>query len=344
MRPGRLLAITSALQDAVADKGNPSGIYIGVAPLYKSSFWDIPATGFGRAKQELGCLGDFVMPPDRTQPADVIIVGASKIVSDFIARPASGIAVGTYNVPTMMPLVQQARSQNIPVISFDTDCPSSGRLLLVAADSQPAGLLAGQKMLALIGPNTGKVVVLGGISSGPNAAVNMTLRLQGVVDAFTAVNRQAQIVVPNADTGNTTEAIVDAALDTVYASGGGTSIVGVIATSGSIAAYIPDWISKNGLTGTVKVVVWDISSTTQTLLASGGVDAILAQQAYFYGFLPTYILYAMAVIGVDKTMALLAPYLGGAAGDFLDTGMLVVTTDNVADYAAYQSTCLGIGG
>jgi ribose transport system substrate-binding protein len=79
-----------------------------------------------------------------------------------------------------------------------------------------------------------------------------------------------------------------------------------------------------------------------THMENGNIDATMVQRAYFYGYLSTYVAYAMAVVGVDDTMAALSEKLTGDDGDLLNTGIDVLTPDNLEDYNAYSTECLGL--
>jgi len=71
------------------------------------------------------------------------------------------------------------------------------------------------------------------------------------------------------------------------------------------------------------------------------VSAAIGQRVFYYGYLTTYMLYAMSTIGKDATLKVLDPYLSGDKHDSLDAGADVVTPDTLPAYQEYLSS-LGI--
>jgi ABC-type sugar transport system substrate-binding protein len=93
------------------------------------------------------------------------------------------------------------------------------------------------------------------------------------------------------------------------------------------------------LAGKVHIIAFDLASDTQRHLRNHVIDAAIVQKSYFFGYLGTYILWAMAVNGTDSVLATLQPWM---MGDQLDTGVDIVTPTSLDGYTNYQIECLGL--
>jgi ribose transport system substrate-binding protein len=185
-------------------------------------------------------------------------------------------------------------------------------------------------MVELLGSGGGKVAVLGGRAAASNAQE----RVRGVVDAFkgTAVEVAFQ-AYDDIDFDNDVprQIVIDAVTDHPDLDG----IIGIYAYNGPIAMGV---LEDRKLTGSLKLVAFDLDAQTIAGLKNGTVDAALGQRPYWMGYLSVYILYAMSALGEDATMDLLAPWLGGERGDLFDSGHDVVTPENIDQYEAYLSS------
>jgi ribose transport system substrate-binding protein len=97
-------------------------------------------------------------------------------------------------------------------------------------------------------------------------------------------------------------------------------------------------VKEAGKTGEVKVIAWDTEPQTQQCMADGVVQAMMAQRAYFYGYLSSWVAYAWTVLGEEETLAILDPYLtdkGEEEKVLLNTQVDVVLAETFDLYKAY---------
>jgi len=337
-RPANIYTVIETLLEGLQGHGDPGATYVGDMPVHQSAFWETPRIGFTRAKSELGCLGDFHFPPANSAPLETIIADQVATMEDWSSEggtfpKASGVVLACKSSTQLEAPINAALTAGVNVITVDSDSAASNRLLYLGALNRPAGVSAGETMLGLLGTTTGKVVIL----AASQQTANVAERVQGITDAFTAAGRAADLDVRFELSPDAIPATLDAARTTH-----GADLRGVIAVQGSFSALVGDWIANNALQSQVKAVTWDTASAVLTHIRNAVINATMAQKSYFYGYLPVYILYAMTALGPDQTMALLAPYLSGANGDLLDTGMDVITPTNIQEYEAYQLECLGV--
>jgi ribose transport system substrate-binding protein len=339
LRPTNVYQVMGTLLDALQGKGDSGSTYIGMMPNHGSSFWTVPKIGYGVAQQEIGCLGDFELPPPKADPIDEIVQAQVDFMTDWTSDggdlpKASGIVLSCKSAPDLVKPINDAIAAGINVITIDSDSVDSDRLMYLGTLNEPAGETAGKEMLRMLGTDTTSVaVILGGNDGEPNSDG----RIAGIQQAFMDANRADQLDVAHL----TGDADVPTALDAAQKMYG-DKLGGAFALNSTFGPLAGDWVVSQNLAGKAKLVVWDVSDATNTHIANGVIQVALAQKSYFYGYLSTYVLYAMSTLGVQQTMTLLAPYLSGPKGDLLDTGVDLVTPDNLADYGSYQSECLGV--
>lgn len=330
-RPGEVLAMVDAIKKAVEGKGDSSQISLYSMPNHRSAFWDTPKLGYERAKQELGTLGDWVFPPSKESPLPEIVAAQQANMSNWTMQGVSGIALSVKSAADMLGPINSAISTGIPVVTFDSDAADSSRFLYVGPLSQPSGVLAGNELVKAMGTTTGVVVVL----SGKQSEVYLQERLAGAKGPIEAAGFTLDTVWDLTDGG------IVAAMDAAFAKHG-DKLKGFLTMTGTFAPLAGAYIRDKGHTGKVRMVGWDLKVETQQLIDAGVVHAMLAQRSYFHGYLPVYLNYAITTLGKEKVMATLAGSLSGTKGDLLNTGVDVVTKENLTSYLQYQTECLGV--
>jgi len=283
---------------------------------------------------------------------------------------ASAIALSSKTPADMIAPINAALAAGIPVVGFDSDCPKSNRPIYVGAENGAAGAAAAKAMVALLGANpTGTLIVLEGPTAG-TAGDNQYDRTLGILTTLAATAVGAPITATGSITttyssatlpavsivtetgidGSAAHPIPSPAMLVATAATATSKLIGIIAINSTLGPLLADWLTKSGIntsaTGPrLQVVAWDTNSPVLPSVQSGLLQATVAQRAYFYGYLVVYIEYAMSVLGIAPTMQILDPFLTNDVNGvkaFLDTGIDLVTTTNLADYSTYQSQCLGV--
>lgn len=326
MRPNDLFKIADALKTATNGQGDPSATHVALVPPYLTPFWITPQIGASRAALELGCPLDFT-GANKDSPNQA--AEQQTIVDSLIERGIKGMAVACKDAELMESSIVTATELGIPVITFDADgVEDSARHLYLGTANFSAGRTAGEKMVELLG-NKGKKVAL--FLNSPNDA-NLEARKKGIEAAFEGTS--ISLVESYSHEGDLTllrENLSKAINDHV-------DLAGMISVNGHIGPILGDVLAENGQTGKIQAVVFDLLNETQEHLLNDVVQAVIVQEAYFFGYLGAHIIYSMATIGVNETMSVLAPWL---EGDTLDTGVTVLTNENFNIYRDFL-TCLGV--
>lgn len=125
-----------------------------VAPVNPSSFFDAVWEGVWEATFDLSPFGvqvlDFMtefFDPESQQ----------KALTDLLEQPVDAIVLAPSHASLLDGLIVQHVSRGIPVITFHSDAPGSGRSLFVGPDAFGSGMLAGEVLIKMMG-GRGRIV------------------------------------------------------------------------------------------------------------------------------------------------------------------------------------------
>lgn len=318
--PERLIKISDVLKKAIAGKGTPEETPLGIVANSVTAFWTAAQIGAQRASSEIGAPTIFTAP---IKPGDKVF--QANLVKSFIEEGYKGIAISVIDPDAITPIMKAGIDKHINFINIDSDAPNSGRRLYIGTDNYKAGYAVGKELVRLLGDKGGRVVGLVGLRDAPNAVD----RINGIKDAIQGT--KVTLIEVMEDGIDATKALdnAEAAIDKYPDL---AAFVGIYAFNGPAAGQA---LRVSGKVGKIKIVAFDMLPETITLVRNGVISTAIVQRPYYWGYLSTYVLYAMAILGPDQTMTLLAPYLGGKQQDILDTEVDVVTTETLTSYLTY---------
>ncbi|MCS7263223.1 MAG: sugar-binding protein [Armatimonadetes bacterium] len=304
--------------DATTFKTKKPGEKIVIAGIGKCihAYWHEVELGMKAAGRKLkGCQVRWFVPAKEDVRAQV------STFESFIAQGVDGIVIGPSNPAAIKGAVQKALSAGIPVITFDTDAPESGRLIYVGTDNYKAGYEAGKMMVKLL-KGKGKVA----ICTGSLTALNSVQRMEGFKDALKGT--KIEIVETYNDGEDKAKALANAQaamqkypdLDGFY---------GVYAINGPACAQA---IKMAGKVGKVKIVCFDTTAEHMQLIKQGLINATIGQRPFMMGYKGTEILYRMVTEGVEKVLRDLKMDKLATQKRHLDTGIDIVTKENMETY------------
>jgi ribose transport system substrate-binding protein len=290
-----------------ADK-QAGGITIAVIPKGTSHvFWQSIHAGAQKAATDLG-VNIIWRGPLREDDRDAQV----SEVEGFVSRGISGICIAPLDETALVPPIQEAERQNIPVVIFDSGLKSSDYVSFVATDNLKGGQLGGQRLAESIG-RKGKVIMLryaeGHDSTGK--------REEGFLDAmkqFPGID----VVSANQYGGADVESAykkAEALLSTFKQPDGSLGIDGIFTPNESVSFAMLRVLQDNGWAGKVKFVGFDASPNLVKGLREGGVDAIVVQDPVHMGY--------TAVETMVKHLK------GQPVEKWIDTGVHVATKDNM---------------
>ena len=147
--------------------------------------WQDVVRGATMAAQERGVTISCDGPEDGSADAQVALL------SSALERRPSAICIDALDSHKIVPLVQKARAEGIPVIGFDSGVDSPLVVCTAATDNVPAAALAATKLAALLG-SAGKVGV---VLSAPDDPV-ASAREKGFADEMRRRHPGIRIVGP----------------------------------------------------------------------------------------------------------------------------------------------------
>jgi ribose transport system substrate-binding protein len=241
-------------------------------------------------------------------PASADQLKQKEILESAITQHVDGIAISSLNGDFLTDTINKAIDAGIPVTTWDSDAPKSKRIAFYGVDDYASGQIMGEETVRLLN-GKGKVAIITSVG-----ASNLQRRLEGIKEAL-AKAPGIQIVET-----------YDIKEDTVRCA--------ELMASGT--ARYPDlsaWLSTGGWPvftrnattvvnpAKTKVISFDTIQPALDLLREGKVTVLLGQKYFGWGAESVKLLYD---IKHGKMPA--AP--------IIDSGVDVVTKENVDDYAA----------
>lgn len=308
-KAGKMLLVLFMLGSAAAmifagggqEAGKDQPVFV-MVPKLVHPFYEPCIEGFHDAGAKYGVKTEVESPPKFDISLQV------KVIEDLIARGVDGIAISAVDNKGLVGVVQEAVDAGITVICFDADAPDVNRACYIGTVNEAAGYAAGEYMFDLLGGKGNVAILQGGL------APNLNQRQEGFRKAAAKTN--VEIVAFEdfqADLAmgvNKTEALLEAYpdLDAIF----GVSAYGPVAPA--------TVLREQGREGEIIVGGFDDLPETITGIKDGSVQFCLVQKAYKMGWL-----------SIEKLLDLQA---GKSVPEVIDTGIIIVTKDNVDSYMA----------
>jgi simple sugar transport system substrate-binding protein len=233
-----------------------------------------------------------------------------------VTSGADGIAVALVDQNAFNDPTKQALAKNIPVVSYNADVPTNGRLSYIGQDLFAAGQAMGERIAGLF-PDGGDVAIF----IATPGSLNIQPRADGAVAALKASGKTFNVkqVATGADV-NPEQAAIDAFTQ------GNKTVKGLFAVDAGSTQGIANVMRKYNLGSQgFHGGGFDLLVPTEQAISDGILDFTIDQSAYLQGFLPVLHLYLYKLSGT-----LVSPPM-------IDTGLKFVTKDLVAPYLKSQN-------
>jgi ribose transport system substrate-binding protein len=231
-----------------------------------------------------------------------------EILESAITQKVDGIAISTLNGDFLTDTINKAMDAGIPVITWDSDAPKSKRIAFYGVDDFAGGRILGEETVRRIG-GKGKVAIITSIG-----ATNLQRRLEGMKEALAKAP------------GITIVEVFDIKEDTVRCAE-------LISTGTNRYPDLAAWLSTGGWPvfnrnasaainpAKTKLVAFDTIQPALDLVREGKVAVLVGQKYFGWGSESVKLLY-------DIKQGKMPP------ATIIDSGLDVVTRENVDDYAA----------
>jgi ribose transport system substrate-binding protein len=286
--------------------------YYLVTSSTKHGYWQSAGAGFAKAAAEYGVTAEMVGPQAFDPQGEVAEFRSA------VSRKPAGIIVSVAKEDLLRPEIDSAIAAGIPVITIDSDAPSSRRLYFIGTNNLEAGRLGGARVSGELNGN-GNVVFFT-IAGQPN----LEERLKGYKDAFDGTSiKIADVFDMKGDSG----LAMDKAKE-YLARTGADKIDAFVCLESTSGKDVAETIKRAGALGR-RLVAMDVDTATLNLVADGTIDSTISQKPYTMAYLGLKALddlhhYPASSTGGGNTLDPYAPYPA-----FVDTGVTLVDATNV---------------
>ncbi|ANF95897.1 substrate-binding domain-containing protein [Paenibacillus bovis] len=313
---------TSSAWNEQGMKGNINEKYVMITFQSGIEYWKSGLKGFEDAAEALDVSVDY-QGSTRYDARE-----QAMIVEQAIAKKPAGIAISAIDSPLLVQAVNKAVDAGIPVVMFDAESPGSKSYSFLATDNRNAGDIAAGQMAERTG-GSGQVAI---ITLGNQQ--NHKDRSGGFEEAIRQRYPQMKVVAVENDNGDAVLAEqLTTRLLTQY-----PKLKGIFITEATGAYGVGSAVKQHmqtGQTGSSKkpvIISFDTNKETLDMIRSGTIDATIAQGTWNMGYWSLQYLFHL-----HHGLTVPAPSLSGIVSPVpvrVDTGVSVVTRENVEDYYA----------
>jgi len=266
-------------------------------------FWQSVKSGAEAAGKEFNVDIVWKGPAQETNISEQI-----NIVEDMISRRVDGIVLAPSHGDSLVPIVDRAQRDGVPVTIFDSGISSQNYISYVATDNRQGGAVAAKRMGEKLG-GKGKVAILG-VKKG---SVSTDEREEGFRDTITKEFPGIQLI-PVIFYGESNAAkSLSVAEDILTAN---PDLVGLFASNETSSVGAVNAIRQRNLVGKVTLVGFDASPDLVRSIQEGGIDSLVLQDPFKMG-------YEGVKTIVDKAA-------GKTVERRIDTGVQLLTKENVS--------------
>jgi ribose transport system substrate-binding protein len=270
------------------------GTIVFVPKSTSATFYLFLVKGAKDRAKELGYTIDYQGPATETEVASQV-----DLVRNVSRSKPAGILLAALDSKGLIPPVQDAIKNGVPVVMVDSGIDSDLPEASVTCDNYDGGFKAGQKMASLLGEKG--VVANLGIQAGSVSSKRST----GFSEAIAKYPNMK--VLPTQWTNADAATSLNIAADLLN---GNPNIVGFFSACAPTAVGISQAVKAKGLEKKVKIVTFDPSPEILPLFSNGVIQAIVAQDPYQMGYQGVgYIDQARKHQTIDKKKVELPPVL-----------------------------------
>jgi ribose transport system substrate-binding protein len=317
--PENIEGVVDDLVDALNQTEQQVDMKLAVISKVMSDYFQIASMGGSRAIAELGVIGS-VTAADSYEEVEDAVAAQIDIIESLVDEGYKGLAIAPFTTD-VIDTIDEAVDADSVVVTFDSDLEESKRQFYLGTDNRASGKIAGETLVGFLGEDVGTVVVLGHEATDWMGGYDRTM---GSVEAIE--NAGNTVVIRQVDWGDPegNVAFMSEALQTAD-----PPAVGMIGMF-SNAFQCVEAAEAAGMIDDIKIVTFDFEVDTLQYMQDGKIQATHAQRQYYMGYLAPYIMYAVNVLGLDETKALLEDITVGDG--ILDTGIDVIASDKVDAY------------
>lgn len=290
------------LGPACGRRGSGGKRVIAVIPKGVSHFfWQSVHAGANAAGKESNVEIAWNGPAQETD-----YTGQINIVEDAINRRVDGIVLAPTHRDALVPVVERAEREGVPVTIMDSGIGTENYVSYVATDNRQGGAVAADRLASKLG-GKGKVAILG-VKAG---SVSTDEREQGFQETIKQKYPGIEIVAFQYGESDRARSL-DRATDILTAH---ADLDGFFASNESSTVGAVQAVKQKGLAGKIVLVGFDSSPNLIDDLKAGAIDSLVLQNPYKMGY--------------EAVKTMVAKLDGQSPPKRVDTGVKLLTKENL---------------
>lgn len=297
--------------------------FVLVAANLQVPYWQAAGAGFAKAAAQMKVRTDYLGPQNYDPKAE------REALDKAVQQKATGILLAVTDPALLKDGIDKAIAAGIPVVTLDSDSPTSKRLFFIGTNNYQVGMTGGQRLAQEL-KGKGNVVVF----TMPDQH-NMQDRLRGYKDALDRtgikITRVIDIQGDPRIAFDTTTQIIGKERDKV------DGFICLEAQSGKEVAGV---LNSYKVTGKI-VMAMDTDPETLDWIKKGGIAATIAQKPYTMAFVGMQMLdnlyhHKPPSLDTDWSKDSFAPI-----PSFVDTGTALIDKSNVDSFLEAKQSVTG---
>ena len=293
-----------------------AGTYYLISNNLKLPYWKTVNNGFTKAATAYGVNARLDGPDDYNAAAEL-----DSFRKAVAAKPA-GILISVADATIFREDITNAVQAGIPVITVDSDAPTSSRLFFIGTNNLAAGHLGGQRLVEKL-HGKGNIVFYT-IPGQPN----LDERLKGYKDI---IGDHPQMKIVDVLNVKGDPGIAFDQTKKYLAKTGADKIDAFVALESSSGPAISDVLRDQHVTDRL-LIAMDVGPETLTRISDGTIDATVSQKPYTMGFVGLALLDQIHHHRPENFENNYVVDSFSRYPSFVDTGTALVTKDNVGVY------------
>lgn len=285
-------------------------VFAVVPKLLDNPVFNVAKIGAEDAAKDLGDVEIHWTAPVTSDAAQ-----QASIIESLIERKVDGIGLSVNDPDALRGAIDKAMDAGIPVVTFDSDAPSSKRISFYGTNNYGSGKIFGEHLTRIMGPK-GKIAIL----TGTPGALNLEERIQGLKD-YLKDFPDVQIVSTQACYDDINKAVSQMeAVHQAHRDLNGWVLVGgwgiFTPPPGPFAGMKP---------GKLTVLSFDALPEQLDYVRQGYVQLLIGQKLWGWGYHSVHLLHNIVKKGKHPP-------------GVIDSGVDLVTRENVEEYALKWKT------
>lgn len=240
------------------------------------------------------------------------VLAQINFVSQSLREETDALVLSASDYKALSGITDKAASQNIPVITIDSEVMSSGVKSFIGTDNYEAGKQAAQQLIQLTGEQS-KIALMGTMIG----ARNLEQREKGFLDE---VAKHPGVILVAKEYCFSNQNLASDLTKKIVANN--EQLDGIFALTGLASNGVANTIEELGLSGKVKIVAFDNTPEVMEHVQEGGVQATIVQNPYNMGYM-----------GVKYAVEAMQ---GETVPNRIDTHTQVITQENMFSPANQQ--------